>query len=238
MDVRTRSAPREDAAGRLGPRIAVLIPCYNEEVTIGRVVTAFRTALPGADIWVYDNNSSDATARAAAEAGALVRVEPLQGKGNVVRRMFGDIDADAYVLVDGDDTYEPAAAPLMVDLLLRGGLDMVVGCRVDDDIEAYRPGHRLGNSLLTGAVAWLFGDRFRDMLSGYRVFSQRFVKSFPIFSRGFEIETEMTVHALTLRMPIQEVDTVYRSRPEGSTSKLKTYQDGFRILRMIFDLVR
>jgi glycosyltransferase involved in cell wall biosynthesis len=220
------------------PVIAVLIPCYNEEHAIARVVSDFRTHLPNAGIFVYDNNSSDNTRRVAAEAGAVVRSEPLQGKGCVVRRMFADVDADIYVLVDGDDTYDASAAPAMAEMLLNERVDMVVGCRVDDDAAAYRPGHRFGNAMLTGAVAFLFGDRFKDILSGYRVFSRRFVKSFPVFARGFEIEAEITVHALTLQMPIMEVETAYRARPEGSVSKLRTYQDGFKISRMIFNLVR
>ena len=219
-------------------QVAVLIPCYNEERTIGQVVADFRRALPGAHVYVYDNNSTDATGRVAAEAGATVRREPMQGKGHVVRRMFSDIEADAYVMVDGDDTYDAAAAPSMVTLLLRDGLDVVVGRRIDSDKAAYRAGHRFGNALLTGAISRLFSDRFKDILSGYRVFSRRFVKSFPIFAPEFEIETEMTVHALTLRMAIQEVTTTYKSRPEGSVSKLRTYHDGFRIVLMIFNLVR
>jgi glycosyltransferase involved in cell wall biosynthesis len=219
-------------------QVAVLIPCYNEERTISQVVADFRRALPGAHIYVYDNNSTDATGRVATEAGAIVRREPMQGKGHVVRRMFSDIDVDAYVLVDGDDTYDAAEAPSMLTLLLSHGLDMVVGRRIDSDKAAYRAGHRFGNALLTGAISRLFSDRFKDILSGYRVFSRRFVKSFPIFAPEFEIETEMTVHALTLRMAIQEVATTYKSRPEGSVSKLRTYHDGFRIILMIFNLVR
>jgi glycosyltransferase involved in cell wall biosynthesis len=222
----------------LNPTVAVLIPSYNEEATIGKVIADFQQALPNATIYVFDNNSTDATSRIATAAGVAVRKEPLQGKGHTVRRMFADVEADAYVMVDGDDTYDASAAPCMVELLLRERLDMVVGRRVDSDTAAYRPGHRFGNTLLTGTVSWLFGARFQDILSGYRVFSRRFVKSFPIFSPGFEIEAEITVHALTLEMPIQEVQTTYRSRPLGSVSKLHTYQDGFRILRMIFDLVR
>ncbi len=219
-------------------RVAVLIPCYNEALTISQVVADFRCALPTAHIYVYDNNSTDATGRVATEAGAIVRCEPMRGKGHVVRRMFSDIEADAYVMVDGDDTYDAAAAQGMVELLLRDGLDEVVGLRVDNDEAAYRAGHRFGNSMLTGAISVLFSNRFKDILSGYRVFSRRFVKSFPIFAPEFEIETEMTVHALTLRMAVQEVATTYRSRPEGSVSKLRTYHDGFRIVLMIFNLVR
>lgn len=220
------------------PRIAVLIPCYNEEVAIPRVVAAFRAALPQATIHVYDNNSRDRTREVAAEAGALVRTEALQGKGHVVRRMFADIEADVYVLVDGDDTYEAAAAPDMVAMLLDNRLDMVTGVRVTDAAAAYRPGHRFGNRVLTGMVRRIFGDRISDMLSGYRVFSRRFVKSFPALAGGFETETEFTVHALELNMPVGEVRTPYRERPPGSVSKLNTWRDGFRILLAISLLVR
>ncbi len=223
------------------PRIAVLIPCYNEEVAIPAVIAAFRAALPGATIYVYDNNSRDRTRDAAAAAGAVVRGESLQGKGHVVRRMFADIEADAYVLVDGDGTYEAAAAPEMLRLLLAERLDMVTGVRVtptERAAAAYRPGHQFGNALLTGMVRWTFGDRISDMLSGYRVFSRRFVKTFPALAEGFETETEFTVHALQLRMPVGEVRTAYGERPRGSTSKLNTWRDGFRILRMIIALVK
>jgi len=235
------SGPGE--AGRVpgpieGARVAVLIPCFNEEAAIGRVVADMRRALPGATIYVYDNNSRDATVEVATAAGAVVRNERKQGKGNVVRRMFADIEADAYVLVDGDATYHAASAPAMVERLLAERLDMVVGCRVPTAEEAYRPGHQFGNVLLTSCVAWLFGKSFTDILSGYRVFSRRFVKSFPALAKGFETETELTVHALELRMPIVEVDTPYGARPEGSTSKLSTYKDGFRILRLILALYK
>jgi glycosyltransferase involved in cell wall biosynthesis len=219
-------------------RIAVLIPCYNEEVAIPRVVAAFRAALPQSAIHVYDNNSTDRTREAAARAGAIVRSEPLQGKGHVVRRMFADIEADAYVLVDGDDTYEAADAPAMIRMLVDDRLDMVTGVRVTDAAAAYRPGHRLGNRVLTGFVRAFFGDRITDMLSGYRVFSRRFAKSFPALASGFETETEFTVHALELRMPVGELRTAYRERPPGSQSKLNTYRDGFRILNTIALLVR
>ena len=219
-------------------RTAVLIPCHNEEVAIGRVVAAFRDALPGAAIFVYDNNSTDGTVEAARAAGAVVRSEALQGKGNVVRRMFADIEADAYILVDGDDTYDPAAAPAMLALLASGPLDMVTATRVTDLRAAYRTGHRLGNQVLTGIVALLFGNRVRDMLSGYRAFSRRFVKSFPALSSGFETETEFTVHALELSMPVSELDTAYKDRPAGSVSKLHTYTDGLRILRAILLLLK
>src|SRR5258708_5556852 len=237
----TLGLPQEglSASGNLrNARVAVLIPCFNEERTISQVVADFRLALPGADIYVYDNNSTDATGRVAAAAGAIVRCEPMQGKGHVVRRMFSDIEADAYVLVDGDDTYDAVPAPAMVELLLREGFDIVLGRRVDSDKAAYRAGHRFGNALLTGAISRLFGDRFKDILSGYRVFSRRFVKSFPVFAPEFEIETEITIHALTLRLPTHEIATTYRSRPEGSLSKLRTYRDGFRIVLMIFNLLR
>jgi glycosyltransferase involved in cell wall biosynthesis len=210
-------------------RIAVLVPCYNEEAGIGSVVAAFKRALPGATIYVYDNNSRDMTVEKALLAGAVARTEALQGKGNVVRRMFSDIEADIYVLVDGDGTYHAPSAPEMVGLLLRDRLDMVVGTRVEQGGEAYRSGHRFGNAALTGFVAFLFGNRFTDMLSGYRVFSRRYVKSFPALSAGFEIETELTVHALRLAMPVAEVKTPYGARARGSVSKLSTYRDGFRI---------
>lgn len=220
------------------PRIAVLIPCFNEAAAIGTVVADFRAALPDARIYVYDNNSTDGTIEAARAAGALVRREPLQGKGNVVRRMFADVDADIYVLVDGDDTYDAAAAPDLIVRLAADQLDMVNGARVTEIQAAYRRGHRLGNAVLTGTVARLFGDRFTDMLSGYRVFSRRFVKSFPALASGFEIETELTVHALALRMPTAEVPTRYKDRPAGSVSKLRTYRDGWRILMAILVLVK
>ena len=220
------------------PKVAVLIPCYNEAVAIGQVVTDFRTALPEAEIYVYDNNSTDGTADIARNAGAIVRIETQQGKGNVVRRMFADIEADIYVMVDGDNTYEAAAAPRLIDKLQAETLDMVSGCRVTEIQEAYRPGHRFGNWMLTGLVANIFGKRTKDMLTGYRVFSRRFVKSFPALSRGFETETELTVHALELRMPIADVDTVYIDRLPGSSSKLNTIRDGVRILKMILLLVK
>ena len=220
------------------PRIAVIIPCYNEEVAIPRVVAAFRASLPQASVYVYDNNSRDATSAAARDAGAIVRREPLQGKGHVVRRMFADVDADIYVLVDGDDTYDAAAAPEMVELLVCEGLDMVTGVRISEARESYRYGHRFGNALFTGVVRSIFGDRTRDMLSGYRVFSRRVVKSFPALSSGFETETEFTVHALALDMPMGEVATRYKERPQGSTSKLRTYADGFAILLAIMVLIK
>ncbi len=220
------------------PKLAVLIPCHNEEVAIGRVVTDFRAALPRATVYVYDNNSTDSTAATAATAGAVVREAGLQGKGHVVRRMFADIDADIYVLVDGDDTYDAAAAPKMVDMLTSRGLDMVNGARATSAEGAYRRGHLLGNRVLTGIVARIFGAHLNDILSGYRVFSRRFVKSFPALATGFETETEFTIHALELRMPMAEVRTAYRDRPAGSASKLRTYSDGLRILRTILMLVK
>jgi glycosyltransferase involved in cell wall biosynthesis len=220
------------------PRIAVLVPCYNEEAAIGRVVRDFRAALPDADIYVYDNNSRDRTAAVAAEAGAVVRREPLQGKGNVVRRMFADVDADAYVMVDGDDTYHAASAPSLIAKLFTEQVDMVNAARKTEIEAAYRPGHRFGNWLLTWLVSTIFGHRTEDMLSGYRVFSRRFVKSFPALSAGFEIETELTVHALEVGMPLAEVPTPYKDRPAGSVSKLSTFRDGFRILWLISKLVK
>ncbi|TCZ57993.1 glycosyltransferase [Roseicella aquatilis] len=216
----------------------MLVPCYNEEVAIPRVVRAFRAALPGATIYVYDNNSRDRTVEVARAAGAVVRTEMLQGKGHVVRRMFADIEADIYVLVDGDDTYEAAAAPRMVAKLIEDRLDMVTGIRISSIEEAYRPGHRLGNLMLTGMVRSIFGNRITDMLSGYRVFSRRFVKSFPALAAGFETETEFTVHALELMLPVGEVRTAYKERPAGSASKLRTFSDGWRILRAIVALVK
>ena len=221
-----------------GRRIAVLIPCYNEESTIGAVVEEFYKAIPVATVYVYDNNSSDRTMAVAESAGAQVHRQVLQGKGHVVRRMFSDVDADVYVLADGDDTYDAAAAPAMIERLLSENLDMVVGRRVDHEAAAYRTGHRFGNAMLTGAVSKFFGKRFTDILSGYRVFSKRFVKSVPILATGFEIETEITVHALTLQVPIAEIDTLYKSRPAGSASKLHTFRDGARILVTIMRLLR
>jgi hypothetical protein len=218
--------------------IAVLIPCHNEVVTIGRVVSGFRAALPEAAIYVYDNNSTDGTVDAAGAAGAIVRTEPLQGKGNVVRRMFADIDADIYVLVDGDDTYDAKAAPSLIETMTRGHLDLVNGRRVAQNPDGERPGHAFGNRLLTGLVSRIFGAQLQDMLSGYKVLSRRFVKSFPCLATGFEIETELTVHALELRMPIGELPTKYRERPEGSVSKLHTIRDGVRILWTIIRLVQ
>jgi len=220
------------------PRIAVLLPCYNEEAAIERTVAGFRAALPDAIVYVFDNNSSDRTIERARAAGAVVRIEKQQGKGNVVRRMFADVDADVYLMADGDLTYDPAAAAPMVAMLLADQLDMVVGTRKHEAAEAYRGGHVLGNRIFTGLLAGLFGRSFTDIFSGYRAFSRRFVKSFPVLSAGFEIETEMSVHALELRMPVGELETVYAARPEGSTSKLSTYRDGWRILKTIVTLYR
>lgn len=220
------------------PRVAVLLPCYNEEAAIAETIAGFRRALPEATIYVYDNNSRDGTVAVARAAGALVRTERIQGKGAVVRRMFADVDADVYVMADGDATYDAASAPAMVARMLDEQLDMIVGTRVGEAAAAYRRGHRLGNAVLTGMLTRLFGRSFSDILSGYRVFSRRFVKSFPVLSVGFEIETEISVHALELKMPLGEVETPYYARPEGSVSKLSTYGDGWRILRTIAMLYR
>jgi glycosyltransferase involved in cell wall biosynthesis len=216
-----------------GVGVAVLIPCYNEARTIGAVVRDFRRALPKAEILVFDNRSTDATAAEALAAGAAVRKVGQRGKGNVVRRMFADVEAEVYLMVDGDGTYDAASAGALVQRLMAEGLDMVVGSRVSGEADAYRPGHRIGNVMLTRAVALLFGDTFSDMLSGYRVFSRRYAKSFPAAATGFEIETELTVHALQLHMPAAEMSTRYGSRPEGSVSKLSTWRDGWRILYTI-----
>lgn len=215
---------------------AVLIPCFNEAPTVGMVVEDFRRILPNAAIYVFDNNSTDGTTLAAIEAGAIVRQVARQGKGNVVRRMFADVEADIYILVDGDATYDAASAPVLINTLISQQLDMVVGTRIHDSDGAYRPGHVLGNRLLTGTMTMIFGESFTDMLSGYRVFSRRFVKSFPAMSNGFETETELTIHAMELRMPCAEVATPYGARPEGSLSKLNTWSDGVRILSTIFKL--
>jgi len=228
--------PSKKAADRYD--VAVLVPCYNEARAIAKVVGDFRVALPGATIYAYDNNSTDGTGEAAKEAGAVVRRETHQGKGYVVRRMFNDLEADIYVLVDGDATYDAPSAPSIIAKLLSDRLDMAVATRVDRDEKAYRRGHRAGNRLLTGFVAHIFGRAFTDILSGYRVFSRRFVKSFPILSGGFEIETELTVHALELELPVGEVATPYYSRPSGSASKLSAWHDGFRILWTVLKLYR
>lgn len=219
-------------------RIAVLVPCYNEALTIAAIVRDFQDCLPDALVYVFDNNSSDDTALVARKAGAIVRGVALQGKGNVIRRMFADVEADLYIMVDGDDTYDASVAPQLAQRLLAEGLDMLVGSRVSTEQEAYRFGHRFGNRMLTGCVALVFGRSFTDMLSGYRVFSRRYAKSFAAHAAGFETETELTIHALELRMPVAEVATVYKSRPEGSVSKLNTYRDGIRILWMILKLFK
>jgi glycosyltransferase involved in cell wall biosynthesis len=230
-----REFPQAEAAE---VRIAVLVPCFNEEAAVATVVADFRNYLPTAKIFVYDNSSSDRTAEVARAAGAEVRGERRQGKGHVVRRMFADVDADIYVLVDGDATYDAASAPRMIDTLMADHLDMVVGFRVDQSEAAYRPGHRTGNLVLTGFLSSVFGEAFKDILSGYRVFSRRFVKSFPVLSDGFEIETELSVHALELALPVAEIETPYYARPAGSFSKLNTWRDGFRILGTILKLYR
>jgi glycosyltransferase involved in cell wall biosynthesis len=224
--------------GTSGPLIAVILPCYNEAGAIVQTVQDFRRALPAADIYVFDNNSTDGSCELAANAGAIVRRVTQQGKGHVVRRMFADVDADIYVMADGDATYEAAAAPRLIAAMLEDNLDMVVGARRSEVEEAYRRGHRFGNWALTGLLKQLFGRSFTDILTGYRVFSRRFVKSFPVLSAGFEIETEISVHALELAMPVSEIMTAYGARPEGSASKLSTYRDGWRILRTIITLYR
>lgn len=220
------------------PTIAVIIPCYNEEATIANVVRDFATVLPAAQVYVYDNNSTDKSVENARKAGALVRLEKQQGKGNVVRRAFADVDADIYVLVDGDDTYDAQSAPRLIAQLLNGPYDMINASRVEKSEQAYRKGHRFGNWAISTMITVLFGKSFNDVLSGYRVFSKRFVKSFPALARGFEIETELTVHALQLRMPVAETQTPYKERPEGSVSKLNTFRDGFRILFTILYLLK
>jgi glycosyltransferase involved in cell wall biosynthesis len=239
LDIGTTAKERDPIVGesRL-PTVAVLIPCLNEAVAIANVVGGFRSSLPEATVFVYDNGSTDRTAEIARASGAVVRVEPLRGKGNVMRRMFADVEADVYVLVDGDDTYDASRAPELVDLLVSHSLDMVNAARQSQIKEAYRPGHRFGNAVLTGLVTLAFGSRLTDLLSGYRVFSRRFVKSFPALAAGFEIETELSIHALQLRMPIAELTISYKERPQGSASKLSTYKDGFRILRTIVYLVK
>lgn len=216
--------------------MALVVPCFNEEVAIGTVIRDFCLAMPSLDVYVFDNASTDKTAEVARSEGAQVIHVPLKGKGNVVRRMFADVNADVYVMVDGDATYHAPSLPSMVEKLLDERLDMVVGCRVTPKevaSSAYRHGHQFGNKMLTQSISWIFGGQFTDMLSGYRVFSRRYVKSFPSLSRGFEIETELTVHALELRMPYGEVMTPYGARPEGSVSKLSTYKDGWKILKTI-----
>ena len=218
--------------------IAVILPCYNEEAAIGKTVRDFRTALPTSKVYVYDNNSTDRTVQEAREAGAIVRSEMRQGKGNVMRRMFADVEADIYVLADGDDTYDATVAPALIKKLVEEGLDIVTGRRVHSDAAAYRAGHLWGNRMLTGLTAMMFNVKLGDMLSGYRIMSRRFVKSFPFTAEGFGIETELTVHAVRLLMPMAEVDTAYKERPVGSVSKLSTYRDGFKILFTIAQMLR
>ncbi len=234
----SRRAQSADNTACDAPRIAILAPCHNEAVTIAKVVEDFRAALPGAKIYVYDNASTDDTRGQALQAGALVRSEPRKGKGTVLRRMFADVPADIYVLVDGDDTYDAASAPRLIERLLESRLDMVVGLRRHEVEAAYRPGHVFGNWLLTSLVNWAFEAKIADMLSGYRVMTRRFVKSFPALSTGFEIETELTVHALEIGAAIEERPVLYRERPPGSTSKLNSIRDGVRILRFVARLVR
>jgi glycosyltransferase involved in cell wall biosynthesis len=252
MDLRYRESPARDSLTSapdqidriINPpdhdaaefRLAVVLPCFNEEAAVTQVISDFRNALPGAEIYVFDNNSSDKTAQTARNAGAIVRRVNLPGKGNVVRRMFADVDADIYVMADGDATYHAASASGMIGKMLRENLDMVVGVRNHEASDAYRKGHKSGNRLLTLTMSSIFGNGFTDMLSGYRVFSRRFVKTFPAMSRGFEIETELAIHALELRMPCGEVSTPYGVRPQETESKLRTYSDGFRILRTIVKL--
>ncbi|WP_148612094.1 glycosyltransferase [Nocardioides rubriscoriae] len=220
-------------------RVAVIVPCYNEELTIGTVVADLRAAVPRAEIYVYDNNSSDQTSRVAAEAGAIVRFESRKGKGNVVRRAFADIEADVYLMIDGDDTYDAAAAPRLIEALVSGPLDHVVGVRVDTNTDdgSYRPGHAMGNAAFNRVTTMMFGEQVSDMLSGYRAFSRRYVKSFPANSQEFEIETELTIHAANLRVPQTEVPVGFKDRPEGSESKLRTFRDGFKILGLLGHLL-
>ena len=222
----------------MNKKIAVLLPCFNEEMSIASVIDDFKKYLPEAEIYVYDNNSTDKTAEIAKSHAAIVRTETAQGKGNVVRRMFADVDADIYVMSDGDQTYDIKAVPKLIETLEQGYYDMVVGARREVDLECYRVGHRLGNKILTKSVELFFSHPLIDMLSGYRVFSKRFVKTFPASSLGFEIETELTIFALSSKLPIKEIETDYFKRPEGSFSKLSTYKDGIRILKTIFTLVR
>ena len=216
-------------------RLAVLLPCLDEESTVASVVAGFRTAIPEAAVYVYDNGSTDATVDRAADAGALVRAEHAPGKGSVVRRMFSDIEADVYVMADGDGTYDPSDSPLLVKRLVEDNLDMVVGCRTGP---AGRRGHAIGNRAFNRLYRWMFGTGFTDIFSGYRVFSRRFVKSFPVVSTGFEIETEISVHASQLQLPVAEMPVVYGSRPEGSTSKLRTVPDGWRIFYSMVVLLK
>lgn len=221
-------------------RIVAIVPCHNEEAAVGKVVRDLKASLPTMEVYVYDNLSTDRTVERAVLAGATVRRETVKGKGNVVRRAFADLDADVYLLIDGDDTYDASAAPRLVETLLRGPFDHVLGCRepVTEAVAAYRPAHELGNRVLNRIVGLVFGRNTGDMLSGYRVLSRRFVKSFPAVSREFEIETELTVHCLALRVPSTSVPVGFRDRAEGSESKLRTYRDGWRILKLILNLTR
>lgn len=235
MNAQTKPMAQTDT---LGAKVAVIIPCYNEEVTIARVIKDFRDAMPTSVIYVYDNNSKDNTSKIAAEAGAIVKLETRQGKGFAIRRAFSDIDADVYVMVDGDATYDAQSAQKLVDKVALEHFDFVNGARIHDSSKAYRPGHTFGNYMLTRAVSLVFGRQTEDMLSGFKALSRRFVKSFPATSKGFEIETELMVHALELKVPIAEIETPYKERPEDSFSKLSTFKDGYKISRMIFHLVR
>lgn len=221
-------------------KIAVLIPCYNEAATIEKVVTDMKAALPEAVIYVYDNNSSDATAEIAARAGAIVRREPAQGKGNVIRRMFREVDAQCYLMTDGDDTYPAEFAPQMCQEVLEGQADMVIGDRLSSTYftENKRPFHNLGNTLVRGAINLMFRTDIKDVMTGYRAFSYQFVKTFPVVSKGFEIETEMTIHAISMNMAVENVVIEYRDRPEGSESKLNTLSDGIKVLKTIFNLCK
>ena len=223
-----------------GKKIAVLIPCYNESKTIAKVVADYKSALPEADIYVYDNNSSDGTDEIARKAGAIVRYERRQGKGNVIRSMFREIDADCYLMIDGDDTYPADNARQMCDFVLQGGVDMVIGDRLSSTYfdENKRPFHNFGNSLVRTLINRLFHSNVKDIMTGYRAFSRCFVKHFPVLSRGFEIETEMTIHALDKNFLLKEVPIKYRDRPAGSVSKLNTYSDGFKVLMTIARLFR
>ncbi|GAA1930767.1 glycosyltransferase [Nocardioides marmoribigeumensis] len=231
-------APEADEPIWAGYRVAAIVPCHNEALSIGKVVRDLKRHVPGMVVYVYDNCSTDATAEVAREAGAVVRHESMKGKGNVVRRAFADIDADIYLMVDGDDTYDAAAAPDMIRALITGHHDHVLGMRAPVEEGAYRPNHELGNRVLNAVVGTVFGTNVGDMLSGYRVFSRRFVKSFPAVSKEFEIETELTVHTLSLRTPTVSLPVGFKDRCEGSESKLRTYRDGFRILKLIADLAR
>ena len=220
-------------------RIAAIVPCHNEEITVAKVVTDLRAAVPGMTVYVYDNNSTDDTVQEALAAGAMVRHEYFKGKGNVIRRAFSDIEADVYVTIDGDDTYEADDLPAMISLLLEGPYDHVLGVRQDtQETSSYRPGHESGNQMFNRLTSRLFNSHVSDMLSGYRVFSRRFVKSFPAISKRFEIETELTVHMMALRLPCAEHPVGFRDRPDGSESKLSTFGDGFRILGLIAQLVQ